>query len=128
MITAARLQTHIAKVRASVEEFLLDTCTIKQFTGYTQTKGQATPQYTSLENVPCRIINKSGADNVQVASQYRSVQQAVNVSLIRVQLPFDQDVTTNDKIVINAIQHDVVFVPIKGELTGAFVVWMRRET
>jgi hypothetical protein len=128
MITSARLLANIAHIRASVEVFLLDVCTIKHHVGYVVERGQSNPAYTIEDNVPCRVINKSGADNVQVASQYRSVQQATNVSLIRIQLPFDQEINLNDKVIIDDIEHSVAFPPIKHKLMGAFVVWLKRET
>lgn len=118
----------VADIRKRSEQFLLTTVDHYVFTGRNTDRGQNENTYASPVTVSARIINRGGADETPVASQFRAVQQTTNTSTIRMQLPYDLEVSIDDYFVINATSYDVVHVPEKHELSGSFVIYLQKRT
>lgn len=114
-------------IREKAEMFLLDLCTLRQFTGFTVTDGEYIESFVDHENVKCRIVNKSGKSVPSFSDQEQQVQILKNQQSTKFQLPFDTEVTTKDKIVFNSVVYDVTDVPIKHSLMGAFIVSVEKQ-
>lgn len=114
-------------IRQQAESFLLDTCTLRLFTGYSTIDGEYLEAFTDRSNVRCRIINKSGKNVNSFTNQEEQVQILKNQQSTKVQLPFSTEVTTKDKLVHNGIVYDIIDVPIKHTLMGAFVIAIEKQ-
>ena len=124
----ALILAQVARIRSDAEAFLLDTAYIKRKTGQTVTRGQTTFTYADPVETVCRLINRSGNDETPIASQFRAVQQSANTSLFKMQLPYDADITIDDKIIYNDEEFDIVHVPVKHEMMGGFVISLMVRT
>jgi major membrane immunogen (membrane-anchored lipoprotein) len=114
-------------VRQAAEMFLLDTCTIRQFTGYTVTDGEYIESFTNHDNIKCRIVNKSGKSVPSFSDQEQQVQILKNQQNTKIQLPYDVEVTTKDKVLFNGSVYDITDVPIKHTLMAAFIVSIEKQ-
>jgi hypothetical protein len=114
-------------VRTASESFLVDTCTIRTFNGYSTVDGEYTESFTDVNNVPCRLINRQGSVQQQPDSQERALQLLISTNTLKIQLPYAVSVTEKDKIIYNNTTYDVVYVPVKHSLMGAFVVQIEKR-
>ena len=114
-------------IRARSEQFLYDQCTIRSYTGFATVDGEYIEQSTDVLNVPCRIINKTGKNSVSFQSQDELSQMLVNVQTTMMQLPFDVNVSVKDKIVFNSVLYEIVYVPVKHALMGAFIIGLEKH-
>ncbi len=116
-----------ALIRQQSERWLTDLCTIRKFQGYSVQDGEYTELFTELEDVPCRVINRSGRLQTNFQGQSEEVQLQVSRASLRFQLPFDTTLTMQDKIAYSGISFDLVDIPLKHSLMGAFVVEVERS-
>ncbi len=128
MINQTLLLQQVEAIREQSEQFLLDTAYIKRKVSSTVTRGVPNVVYADPVEIACRLINRSGADETPIASQFRAVQITTNVSIYRMQLPYDTELGIEDLIVYNGQDYDVVHVPAKHSLMGAFIVYLQLKT
>ena len=114
-------------VRAASESFLVDTCTVRTFNGYSTIDGEYTESFTNVNDVPCRLVNRQGSVQQQLDSQERSLQLLTSINTIKIQLPYARAITEKDKIIHNNVTYDVTYVPVKHSLMGAFVVQIEKR-
>lgn len=114
-------------VRTASESFLVDTCTVRTFNGYSTVDGEYTESFTDTNNVPCRLINRQGSVQQQPDSQERALQLLITTNVLKIQLPYAVSITEKDKIIYNGATYDVVYVPVKHSLMGAFVVQIEKR-
>jgi hypothetical protein len=114
-------------IRQQAESFMLDSCTLRVFTGYSTIDGEYTEQFTEQTNIKCRIINKSGKTLSSFTNQDEDVQILKNQQTTKIQLPFSVEVATKDKLVFDSVVYDIVDVPIKHSLMGAFIISVERQ-
>lgn len=114
-------------IREKSEMFLADQCTIRSYTGFATIDGEYTENFTVASGIPCRIINKSGKSQTAFNNQNETSQILVNTQSTMLQLPYSTSVTTKDKIVYNSVMYDVISVPIKHSLMGAFIVGIEKQ-
>jgi hypothetical protein len=120
------LQRDAAVIRQQSEQWLTDTCTIEHFAGHTVTDGEYATSYTTESGVPCRMINRSGRLTTNMAGQSEEVQLQVSSTSFRIQLPYSTSLSLSDKIVYSGTRFDLVVVPVKHSLMGAFIVDVER--
>jgi hypothetical protein len=113
-------------IREQSELFLVDNCIIKVFNGFNTIDGEYAESFTDSAPTPCRVINRSGKTE-NPASSRDNLQLLTSLSNYRLQLPYATTITVKDKILYNSILHDVVYVPLKHSLMGAFVVYMEKQ-
>jgi hypothetical protein len=113
-------------IREQSEQFLVDSCIIKVWGGFTTVDGEYAESFTDSAPTPCRVINKSGKTGIS-ANAKDNIQLLTSLSSYRLQLPYTTTITTKDKILYNSILHDVVHVPLKHSLMGAFVIYMEKQ-
>lgn len=114
-------------IRQQSELWLTDSCVIRSHNGYAAVDGEYTESFTDSSPVPCRIINKSAKINADYSSQDDSLQLITNQTNLGFQLPFTTQITTKDKIVYNNVVYDVMDVPVKHSLMGAFIVRVEKR-
>jgi len=114
-------------IRQQSEAFLVDTCTLQKFTGYSTIDGEYAETFKNQSNVQCRIINKSGKNLASFTNQEEQVQILKNQQNTKVQLLFSIEVTTKDKLVYAGTVYDIIDVPIKHSLMGAFVISIEKQ-
>lgn len=114
-------------IREKSEMFLADQCTIRSYTGFATVDGEYIENFTVSSGIPCRIINKSGKNQAAFNSQNEMSQILVNTQSTMLQLPYNTNIKTKDKIVYNSVMYDVINVPIKHSLMGAFIVGIEKQ-
>lgn len=118
----------VESIRTQSEQFLLTSAKLYKFSHRTTEKGQNINHYDAPVDIKVRVINRGGNDEMPVASQYRAVQQVVNTSTIRMQVPYTLDVTLDDYIVVDDQKFDIVHIPVRHELSGSFVIYLQKRT
>lgn len=121
------LSEDAAFIRQQSEQWLTDTCRIKQFTGYTVFDGEYREDYSEIENVPCRVINRSARLQTNFSNQPEEVQLQLSRASLKFQLPFSTVITRKDKIEYDGVLFDLVDIPLKHALMGAFIVEVERS-
>ena len=111
-------------IRQKAEEFLKSPAQLIRFLGTTTEDGGIVQQYAPPEDIVCRIINRSGDVTSSVAAQFRALQQSTTRQLYRIQLPYNLEVTTRDRIIYNGKRYDIKYVPIRHELMGAQIIFV----
>jgi|NOAtaT_7_FD_contig_21_5016189_length_1073_multi_9_in_0_out_0_2 hypothetical protein len=114
-------------IRQQAELFLVDTCTIRHHNGYSVIDGEYAESFTDLASIPCRVINKSGKVLGNYDSQQKELQYLTNTENLMLQLPFSTDINTKDKVILNSTTYDVVHVPVKHSLMGAFIIGIEKQ-
>lgn len=117
-----------AEVRKRSEAFLLTDVQLYRFVERTAVRGENIDHFADPVTIKARIINRGGNDEMPVASQYRAVQQVVNTAIIRMQVPYDLEVTLNDYVVVGENKYDIVHIPERHELAGSFVLYLQKRT
>lgn len=120
------LSSQVAYVRAQSELFMLDHCSIKQYTGITNIDGAYEDQFTVASGIPCRIVNKAGGTVINTTKQQNETQFTVSTQSNKIQLPYAINVTVKDLIIFNNETYSIVDVPIKHAMMGAFVVTLEQ--
>lgn len=128
MISQSTIAAQVAEVRENAELFLFDTGYIKRYVDKATIRGETTLIYEDPVAVKCRMISRSGADNIPVASQFRAIQQKTNIALQRVQLPYDTEVTVHDIFIFNDHEFTILYVPEKHSLMAAFIIFVERRS
>lgn len=113
-------------IREQSEQFLLDTCVVRQFNGFSTVDGEYAESYTDSAPIPCRVVNKAGRVSSPTSAK-DNVQLLTNVSNYKIQIPYSVDINEKDKILFNSVVYDVVFVPIKHALMGAFIISIEKQ-
>jgi hypothetical protein len=127
-ITKAALLSQVLGIRAAAETFCVDTIALYSRTGDTVSNGESTPTYATAQDIPARVINRSGASRTQETAQYRSAQQTFYDTQYRVQLPYGTVIKVNDRLHYSdratgkVVKLEVVYVPIQHDFMGAFVI------
>jgi hypothetical protein len=121
------LTNQALSIREQAELFLVDTCDIRHHNGYLITDGEYTESFIDSVSVPCRVINKSGKVLGNYDSQQKELQYLTSTENLQLQLPFSTSVSTKDKVTINSVNYDVVHVPVKHSLMGAFVIGIEKQ-
>lgn len=124
----ALLTQHVASIREQAAAWLIDTAQLKRKSGVTHTRGAALITYDTPVDIACRFINRSGNDEVPVASQFRAAQQKTNTALYRMQVAYDVEVTQDDIIIFNDTEFEIVYVPEVHSLMGSKVLSLLRKT
>jgi hypothetical protein len=114
-------------IREKSEMFLVDQCTIKSYTGFATIDGEYIENFTTVSGVSCRIINKSGRNQASFDDQKDMTQILVNTQSTMLQLPYSVNVTTKDKVVYSSVVYDIINVPIKHSLMGAFIIGIEKK-
>lgn len=114
-------------VRQQAELFLVDTCTIRMYNGFSVVDGEYAESFTDSASTPCRIINKTGKVSENYDSQQKELQYLTSRETVFLQLPFSVSVNVKDKIYLNSVLYDVVYVPVKHSLMGAFVIGIEKQ-
>lgn len=128
------INQQVKYIRSESEKFLTDTCKIRRKTGETVIDGESIPVYAPDTTVACRLITRSGSENVNIASQERATKQSVFTGLYKLQLPFGTEITEGDLIIYTDIAlnkeriFSAVFVPPFHHQMGAFVISIQEET
>jgi SPP1 family predicted phage head-tail adaptor len=63
----------------------------------------------------------------QPDSQERALQLLISTNTIKIQLPYTTEITEKDKVVFNNVIYDVIYVPAKHSLMGAFVIQLEKK-
>ena len=121
------LTNQALSIREQAELFLVDTCDIRHHNGYLITDGEYTESFIDSVSVSCRVINKSGKVLGNYDSQQKELQYLTSTENLQLQLPFSTSVSTKDKVTINSVNYDVVHVPVKHSLMGAFVIGIEKQ-
>lgn len=120
------LSSQVAYVRAQSELFMLDQCSIKQYTGISNVDGAYEDQFTIASGIPCRIVNKAGGTIINTTKQQNETQFTVSTQSTKIQLPYTFHVTLKDLVIFDNELYSIVDVPIKHSMMGAFVVTLER--
>ena len=114
-------------IREKSEMFLVDQCTIRSYTGFATVDGEYVENFSNVTGVACRIVNKSGKNQSTLTNQDEKTQILVNTQSIMLQLPYSVTVKTKDKIIFNSVVYDIINVPIKHSLMGAFIIGIEKQ-
>jgi hypothetical protein len=120
-------QSDAAFIRQQSEQWLTEVCSIQKFAGHVVTDGEYTTSYTTISGVACRVINRNGRLQTNFSNQQEEVQLQVSRASLRFQLPYSTELTLQDKIVFSGTMFDLVDIPVKHSLMGAFIVEVERS-
>lgn len=121
MITQELILQQVAAIKNDSAVFMIDTCIWKKKTANVTVKGASYATYDEGTEIPCRLINRSGADEIPVASQYRAIQVASNTATFRFQVPVDDTETMDegDIIIYNDVTYEIDHVPVNHALMAS---------
>ncbi len=128
MINQALILQHVEEIRRDAALFMMDTAQIKRKVGVIAVKGQAVTQYSDPIETKCRVINRTGATETPIASQFRAAQISTATTLTRMQIPLDAEIAVGDIIIYNEAEYDVIYVPEKHALLGSLVISLQIKT
>ena len=130
-LTAAKIQQHVAMIRAAADVFLMDTAQLKIRTGEIYVDGEARPTYAAPVDIRCRLITRSGSESANIAAQAREIQQNTFTGLYRMQIPYTLDVHEGDQIIytdkVTGEQKllDIIFAPAKHAYSAAVIIQLQ---
>ena len=114
-------------IRAESEKFLVSQCILRKYTGFATIDGEYQESFVDSVNIPCRVINKTGKSNTAFGSQDEQTRILVNVQSTQMQLPYNTEVSTKDKLIFDSVTYDITSVPIKHALMGAFIIAIEKQ-
>lgn len=127
-LTRAKILAQVALIRESVDVFLIDTALHYSRLPDTVSHGTAIATFATPVEIECRLIIRSGSVSDNIAAQPRLIEQQKYTGLFRMQVQYDLDIRSGDRIKYTDIETgqerllDVIFVPAHNEYTGAVVI------
>ena len=124
----ATILNNVLEIRTFAGIFMTDTCTVCRKSGETVINGENIIEFNDREEIPCRLIIRSGNEATNIAAQERLISQASFTGIYRLQIPYTVEVDLDDRIELIDIEHgtirtfEVVFVPPITKMTGAHVI------
>jgi hypothetical protein len=128
MLSKNKLLAQALIVREQAEVFCVDTITLLRRNGETIVNGESVLLYEAPQEIPARIINRSGASRTNIAAQFRATRQTFYDATFRIQLLYGTRIKITDHLLYTNSEtgeqqrFEVTYVPPQHEFMGAFVV------
>lgn len=127
-LTRAKLLSQAALVRKQAEVFCVDTITLLRREGETTQNGESVIIYSDPIELPCRLVNRSGASRSNVAAQFRATRQTFYDATYRIQFLFGTNIKVTDHLIYvdtstnEERRFEVTYVPPQHDFMGAFII------